>query len=273
MKLISTLICTYNAKIFLDSTIHSVLDQTYTNQEILIRDDWSTDGTIELLRQWAKKDNRIKLFIEPWTKRGPYCWLNYLLDNTKWDYIAIQDHDDIWHPQKLEKQINFLEKNKIYNACGALNTNYIMWDKLFRFHKKNKGKSLYIPHTTFFFKNTDIRYWNEEICTDRFFMRNFNIFLIDECLCVHRILPKKWNLSTQRSNASIKIKFSLFKKKIYSFKEFIYSIIVWLFPENIIKLLYKMLWNKNGIYEYKINELDNSLNWIYNIPEFKKHNK
>jgi glycosyltransferase involved in cell wall biosynthesis len=60
--LVSTLICTYNAEKFIDNTLDSVLNQTYRDQEILIRDDGSKDNTIEVLKNIAKKDKRIHIF-------------------------------------------------------------------------------------------------------------------------------------------------------------------------------------------------------------------
>jgi glycosyltransferase involved in cell wall biosynthesis len=117
--LVSTLICTYNAEIFFDATISSVLQQTYLNQEILILDDWSSDWTIKLLKSWASIDPRICLFIQPWIKRGPYWWLNFLLSHARWEYIAIQDHDDIRHKDKISKQVKFMESHPEVTWCGT----------------------------------------------------------------------------------------------------------------------------------------------------------
>lgn len=85
----------------------------------MIRDDGSSDGTLELLNIRSKKDDRVRIFVDPGVKRGPYGGLNFLLDNAKGDYIAIQDHDDIRHPEKLEKQVVFLEENSEYTGCGV----------------------------------------------------------------------------------------------------------------------------------------------------------
>jgi|GEM_PF-2996464 len=60
--LVSTLICTYNAEKFIENTIDSVQKQTYKNQEILIRDDGSSDDTIVVLEKIASKDKRIQIF-------------------------------------------------------------------------------------------------------------------------------------------------------------------------------------------------------------------
>ena len=124
--LVSILICTYNAEKTITNTLKSCLDQTYDNFEILIHDDQSKDRTIAVINSiW---DRRIKI-IKSWKKLWPYAWLNFLLDNAKGEYIAIQDHDDIWHPEKLKEQIKFLEENKNYVWCWTGCLQYFEWSK------------------------------------------------------------------------------------------------------------------------------------------------
>jgi len=109
--LVSVIISAYNAEKFLIPTLKSVLQQTYKNIEVLIFDDASRDNTYGLRKKIT--DDRIKRFRSE-KNLGPYKGLNYLLDKAQGEYIAIQDHDDIWHSEKLEKQIDFLQKNKKY---------------------------------------------------------------------------------------------------------------------------------------------------------------
>jgi teichuronic acid biosynthesis glycosyltransferase TuaG len=74
-------------------------------------DNASQDTTLDVINTY--KDSRIHLY--PSKKNlGPYKGLNFLLDKVQGQYIAILDHDDLWHPAKLAKQIVFLEKNKKY---------------------------------------------------------------------------------------------------------------------------------------------------------------
>ena len=109
-NLVSVLVCTYNAEKTIKDTLNSCINQTYKDFEILIHDDQSNDKTIEIIE--SLKDKRIKI-IESWKKLWPYEGLNFLLIHAKWGYIAIQDHDDLREPEKLEKQVKFLEENKI----------------------------------------------------------------------------------------------------------------------------------------------------------------
>src|SRR5680860_1452252 len=100
---VSVLICTYNAQKYIETTLQSILDQSYTTLEILILDNNSTDHTLDILQKFT--DKRIQIF--PSKKNlGPFGGLNFLLEKSIGEYVAIQDHDDIWHPEKIEKQIN-----------------------------------------------------------------------------------------------------------------------------------------------------------------------
>ena len=197
--LVSTLICTYNAEVFFDATIRSVLDQTYTHQEILIRDDGSTDGTVELLQKRSKKDDRICLFIEPWVKRGPYGGLNFLLDHAKWTYIAIQDHDDIWHPVKLEKQVDFLEENDEYEGVGSKFRCYFESINSFGpsigIHAWWQKKIVH--HTSLMYRKTDKRYnLQNKIFTDFYFCRDILGLQheLDNTYMIHRKRTENKNL-------------------------------------------------------------------------------
>ena len=242
--LVSTLICTYNAEVFFDATIRSVLDQTCTHQEILIRDDGSTDETVELLQKRSKKDDRIRLFIEPWVKRGPYGGLNFLLDHAKWRYIAIQDHDDIRHPEKLEKQVDFLEENNEYEGCGTYT--------IFRYESNNNfikqtesyHKSKDIPwHTSLVFRNKDeIRYDTSiDIYTDYYFMNKilWALNIVPVYACVHRYRADKWNVMNSRSDnifARLKQMYASWYELHSDAISYLYTIYNWMFPKISIYL-------------------------------------
>jgi glycosyltransferase involved in cell wall biosynthesis len=145
--LISILIVTYNPWEYLRNTLRSCIEQSYENTEILILDNASSEdiaGSItglqdyritEKIEKWNEIIFRYCEAVELWSCRtvkliksntnlGPYRWLNHLLEQAKWDYIAIQDHDDIWHTEKLQKQVEFLESHPEYVGCG---TNTIMY--------------------------------------------------------------------------------------------------------------------------------------------------
>jgi len=194
MKLISILICTYNAEKTIKHTLESCLNQTYKNFEILIHDDQSTDKTLDVINSiW---DKRIRI-IESWKKLWPYKGLNFLLDSAKWEYIAIQDHDDLWHPEKLEKQVKFLEENKKYIWCWTKALMRYEWDnKWFEYYLWKEN--YYTLHPSLMFRNNWYRYVKNKIYMwDAYFQKTVLckwkklIWNIDETLTIHRI--KKWS--------------------------------------------------------------------------------
>ena len=117
-KTVSVVMCTYNGERFLREQMDSILAQTYPIHEIIISDDCSTDGTMDILREYAAKHTFIKIHQNA---RNKGCNQNFH-DTFKFvsketDYIAISDQDDIWFPEKVEKLVQSIEKKKGYDLC------------------------------------------------------------------------------------------------------------------------------------------------------------
>ena len=94
----------YNHADVIKETIESVLAQSYTNFQFIIVDDGSTDGSLDIINQFD--DNRIEVY--PQKKNMQICTVtNIGLKKMKGTYLARIDSDDIWEPEKLEKQIRF----------------------------------------------------------------------------------------------------------------------------------------------------------------------
>lgn len=110
--LVSIITPSYNVEKYISSTIDSVLNQSYQNFEMLIVDDMSTDNTCKIVNEYIKKDKRIKLFVLP-KKGGASEARNKALKEANGKYVAFLDSDDLWKPEKLEKQIKFMEENNI----------------------------------------------------------------------------------------------------------------------------------------------------------------
>ena len=111
--LVSIISPCYNNEKFIEQTIQSVLSQTYSNWEMLIVDDCSTDKSYAIAQEYSKKDSRIKVFKNEYN-RGPAYSRNVALNNAKGKYIAFLDTDDLWSSEKLEKQILFMETKKCF---------------------------------------------------------------------------------------------------------------------------------------------------------------
>lgn len=108
---ISIITPTYNSENFIEKTIQSVSSQTYKNYEHLIIDDCSSDQTIDIVQKYKKSDSRIKL-IKMANNGGAAKARNVGIKSAKSKYIAFIDSDDIWEPDKLKKQLEFMEKTQ-----------------------------------------------------------------------------------------------------------------------------------------------------------------
>ena len=142
---ISVLMSTYNGETFLKESIESILNQTYDKIKLLLLDDGSTDGTYEIYKDYSQIDNRIEVFKND-INLGLTKSLNKLISQTNTNFIARQDADDVSDINRLEKQINFLEKNNL-DACST--RAFIKETK-----KVTPSKSFYIsPKIAMQFKN------------------------------------------------------------------------------------------------------------------------
>lgn len=106
--LVSVIVPAYNAEQFIERTLHSVLSQTYRNIEVLVVDDGSLDQTRQLVHALAKKDKRIRLWSQH--NKGVAAARNLAINHARGVYIAPLDADDIWFPEKLERQVACMEQ-------------------------------------------------------------------------------------------------------------------------------------------------------------------
>lgn len=100
----------YNAEEFLGETIESVLNQKYESFEYLLIDDCSTDNSAQLIKKYVDNDSRIK-YIKLAENSGAAVARNTGLENAEGRYIAFIDSDDVWYPEKLAKQVHFMNRN------------------------------------------------------------------------------------------------------------------------------------------------------------------
>jgi glycosyltransferase involved in cell wall biosynthesis len=101
--LVSVIIPAYNAAAYVEQTLHSVLAQTYSNLEVLVVDDGSTDQTVEIVQQIAQFDGRVHLLRQQ--NGGVAAARNLAIYHAKGEFIAPIDADDIWYPENLERQV------------------------------------------------------------------------------------------------------------------------------------------------------------------------
>lgn len=108
-ELVSIIMPSYNTAQYITETIESVLNQTYTNWELIIVDDCSQDNTDDVVRLYLS-DERIR-YLKNDKNSGAAVSRNRALKEAKGKWIAFLDSDDLWMPKKLEIQIGFMKKN------------------------------------------------------------------------------------------------------------------------------------------------------------------
>jgi len=124
--LVSIITPLYNAESYISETIESVINQTYKNWEMLIVDDKSTDNSVEQVLKYVKADARIKLYKLPANNGNPYYARNYATQKATGELIAFLDSDDIWLPDKLALQVEFMNDNNypiVFSSYKKFTTN------------------------------------------------------------------------------------------------------------------------------------------------------
>lgn len=108
----------YNCSKYIQATIDSVVAQTSSNWEMIIVDDCSSDSSFEIAKENSRKDPRIRaLGLDTWS--GPTIARNIAIEKAKGRYIAFLDSDDLWLPEKLEKQIEVMKnKDAVFSYTG-----------------------------------------------------------------------------------------------------------------------------------------------------------
>lgn len=109
---VSVIMPSYNAEKFIKESIESVLQQSYVDWELIIVDDQSTDNTVKIIDIYKQRDERIKYIVLE-QNSGPAVARNRAIEEAQGRYIAFLDADDLWMPQKLEKQIAFMQRENI----------------------------------------------------------------------------------------------------------------------------------------------------------------
>lgn len=113
---VSVLLGVLNQENYLPACIDSVLSQTFTDFEFIILNDGSTDRTEKIIQEYAQKDPRIRPFSFS-EKQGIAVGCNLTVSHAKGEYLARIDGDDIWKPEKLEKQVRYLEQHPECCVC------------------------------------------------------------------------------------------------------------------------------------------------------------
>ncbi|MBA2850515.1 glycosyltransferase involved in cell wall biosynthesis [Methanococcus maripaludis] len=264
--LVSVIMPNYNNEKYLPEAIESILNQTYENFEFIIIDDCSTDDSWNIIQNYVKKDNRIKAFkneknlkIVKTRNKG----FELMSKNSK--YIAIFDSDDVSMPKRLEKQVNFLEKNLKFGLIGG--HTYIInesskiiasrkYETDFKKIIKNMIKKSPVAQPSVMIRKSvldDVDHYDEkyDVCEDYDLWfkiaNNYKIGNLDEFLLKYRITEtqsKSTKLKkTLRHTLKIQKKW-LFNKKFFSVFGVIYyglEHLMYFLPSKVVLKLFKVL--------------------------------
>lgn len=124
---VDILLATYNSEPYISELLDSILHQTYSDWNLLVRDDKSEDSTVDTIKKYAKKDSRIKLLEDDLGKLGASGNFARLLTLSSGDLVMFADHDDVWFCDKIktlvDKYIQVNENGPVLIHCDALITN------------------------------------------------------------------------------------------------------------------------------------------------------
>lgn len=240
-EFISIITPTYNCGKYIERTIKSVQGQTYKNWEMIIVDDCSVDNTREIVNRIASMDDRIKYFCLE-KNSGAAVARTRAMEIASGDYMAFLDSDDIWKPEKLQKQLSFMEDNGYFftsTAYEQIDENDNKLDKIVKAPVKTSYNRLLLDcpvgnSTVMYnvkkmgkFKVPDIRKRNDDALWLQMLKKEKYIYGMSDVLMEYRV----------RQNSISSNKFSLIKYhwKLYrevenlSVVRSVFHILVWCF--------------------------------------------
>ena len=121
--LVSVVIPTFNSVAYIEEALHSVVNQSYKNIEIIVVDDSSTDTTLAIVINKSKDEPRLRYYSIPHSGR-PAVPRNFGIKQAKGEYVAFLDSDDVWVRNKLELQIDALTKNPLYALVYSMSITF-----------------------------------------------------------------------------------------------------------------------------------------------------
>jgi len=143
---VSVVVPLYNKQNYIEQTLRSVMNQTYKNLECLIVDDGSTDNSVEIARKFIE-DNQLPWSLYLQSNSGQTKARNHGIRESKGEYIAFLDSDDLWAPNKLELQVKAIEKNHksvlVLSAYAIFKEDHTV-PRIVRHRKANKMNSRWL---------------------------------------------------------------------------------------------------------------------------------
>jgi len=262
--LVSVIIPIYNAQKYLEETILSVLNQTYEDFELLLVNHNSTDGSTAIIEKYEAQDTRIKVVNLDVNKGGPAYPRNEGLKIAKGKYVAFLDSDDVWLPEKLEKQVSILSTSSydiIYTLAYSIDGDSKRIGILNNQKVYNKMKYFFSNLSILYFSNyinintvlmkkdlnikfredkylialEDMFFWIENVYFDK------KVYLIDEKLINYRVLNN--SASDRSSDKSFRKLFYLYSLLLNDAKISL-KMFSLCFVSNMFKIIIRNIKNK-----------------------------
>lgn len=151
--LVEILMATYNGRAFLKEQLESIINQSYVTWNLLIRDDGSVDGTVELLDYYRKKDSRIKILKDDFGNVGLVRNFEILMYAVSAEYIMLADQDDVWFTDKISRCMMLMLAREDYSKAPLLVvSNSIITDEFLNPRRLlySKKHSPSLPHFLFY---------------------------------------------------------------------------------------------------------------------------
>ena len=197
----------YNSYAYINETVKSIINQTYSNWKLTIVDDCSNEKTVKVLKKFSK-NKKIKIF---WLKKNygaGYC-RNYAIKKSKSPYIAFIDSDDIWEADKLETQLRFMEENNYlftYTSYETFGNKKKYIKPPFEYNYKKFIHDTSICTSTMMIKREIMKkakFTETKICEDYFFkckiLKSCNAYCLDDSLTKYRIRPNSLQSNSFRN--------------------------------------------------------------------------
>lgn len=265
--LVSIIMSVYNGENYLAESIDSILNQSYKNFEFIITDDGSKDNSLSILKEYSKKDSRIKLIVNA-NNKGLIYSLNNMLNLSTGKYIARMDADDISLKNRIEKQVKFMEKNEKVSIVGSF---YQAFKNDFTFIRKNiktindseevKVSLLfrnYICHPTVMIKKEIIDKYNLKYNFEDKGMEDYGLWLKVTKIKKIFILPEillKYRYSSNSISANVLKKEEIYKNTLKNiFKRELNEIFDNFSNEDLEKHIEICLINNLSNFKYSIQE-------------------
>ena len=172
--LITVIIPVYNAEEYITQTIESVINQSYTNIEVLIINHCSFDKSNEIINNFCIIDDRLRCITLDNNKGGPAYPRNIGIRESKGEYVAFIDSDDVWMKDKLKTQLSFMVHNNInFSSTFAVHideVNNLIYDlnslknivrRKFKYNLSKLVKSNFIYTSSVMISKSILNYFNE----------------------------------------------------------------------------------------------------------------